>query len=406
MAQKVKRLTAQAVLKARKPGLYADGAGLYLRVGRGGAKSWAFRYMRGGIAREMGLGGLIGVSLSDARAKADEHRRSLNNGADPLAEKTARKKEDKLAAAGTRTFERCADAYIEAHSKGWKNAKHAAQWTSTLRTYVYPVLGELPVRTIDRALVIDVLDPIWTTKAETARRVRGRIEAILDFAIARGWRGEGDNPARRGPLIKGLSKQPKSKKHHAALPYAELGGFMVDLRAREGVAAAALELLVLTAARTGEIIGARWPEIDTANRVWTVPGDRMKSGREHRVPLSNAAMAVLKRVRDDGEEFVFPGARKGQGLSNMALLVLLGRMGRGDVTAHGFRSTFRDWAAERTNFPREVAEAALAHVLEDKTEAAYQRGDMLDKRRRLMDGWAEFCAKPAPAGRVVALRTG
>lgn len=405
MAQKVKRLTAQAVLKAKKPGLYGDGAGLYLRVGRGGAKSWAFRYMRGGVAREMGLGGLTSVSLSDARAKADEHRRLLSNGADPLAEKTAHRKQEKLAAAGTRTFERCANAYIEAHSKAWKNAKHAAQWSSTLRTYVYPLLGELPVHAIDRALVIDVLDPIWTTKPETARRVRGRIEAILDFAIARGWRGEGDNPARRGPLAKGLSKQPKNTRHHAALAYAEVRGFMVDLRARDGAAAAALEFLILTAARTGEIIGARWPEIDTANRVWTVPGERMKSGREHRVPLSGPALAVLRRVRGQGE-LIFPGAKAGRGLSDMAMLTLLGRMGRGDVTAHGFRSTFRDWAAERTNFPREVAEAALAHAIEDKVEAAYRRGDLFDKRRRLMDAWAEFCAKPAPADRVVTLRTG
>ena len=404
MAQKVKQLTGQTVLRVKNPGLYPDGAGLYLRVGRGGAKSWAFRYMRGGVAREMGLGGLTKVTLADARAKADAQRKLLSDGVDPLVEKAARQKEEQLVAAGMRTFEQCAKSYIEAQSTGWRNAKHAAQWTSTLRTYVYPVFGDLPVRQIDRTLVIDVLDPIWSTKPETARRVRGRIEAIIDFAMARGWRGGGDNPARRGPLVRGLSRQTNKVKHHAALPYTEIGSFMVDLRKEKGVAAAALEFLILTVGRTGEVIGARWREIDLATRVWSIPPERMKSKREHRVPLPEPALMVLERVPRHDEGFIFPGFKADRPLSNMALLVLLGRMGRGDLTVHGFRSTFRDWAAERTSFPREVAEAALAHVLDNKTEAAYQRGDMLEKRRRLMDTWAKFCTKRAPAGAVVNLR--
>jgi integrase len=404
MAQKVKRLTAQAVLRAKKPGLYPDGAGLYLRVGRGGAKSWAFRYMRGGVAREMGLGGLTKVTLGDARAKAHAQRRLLSDGVDPLIEKAARQKEERLVAAGTRTFEQCAKSFIEAQSTGWRNAKHAAQWTSTLRTYVYPVFGGLPVRQIDRTLVIDALDPIWSTKPETARRIRGRIEAIIDFAIARGWRGEGDNPARRGPLVRGLSKQTNKVKHHAALPYTEIGSFMVDLRKEKGIAVAALEFLILTAGRTGEVIGARWREIDWATRAWSIPAERMKSKREHRVPLSAPALRILERAPSHDEGFIFPGFKADRPLSNMALLVLLGRMGRSDLTVHGFRSTFRDWAAERTSFPREVAEAALAHVLDNKTEAAYQRGDMLEKRRRIMDAWAEFCADRALARTVVSLR--
>jgi integrase len=254
--------------------------------------------------------------------------------------------------------------------------------------------------------VMKVLEPLWTTKSETAGRVRGRIEAVLDWAKARGFR-DGENPARwRGHLSNLLPARSKVRavKHHAALPYTEIGAFMADLRGREGAAAAALEFLILTAARTAEVIGGRWPEIDFATRLWTVPGVRMKGGREHRVPLTRAAMAVLKRMEGQDKEFLFPGIKAGRGLSNMALLKVLERMGRGDLTAHGFRATFKTWATERTNFPRELVEAALAHVLDDKTEAAYQRGDMLEKRRRLMDAWAEFCAKRAPAGTVVSLR--
>jgi integrase len=259
---------------------------------------------------------------------------------------------------------------------------------------------------VDVAMVMRVLEPIWTIKSETAGRVRGRIEAVLDWAKARGFRA-GENPARwRGHLSNLLpsSSKVRAVKHHPALPYTEIGAFMADLREREGAAAGALEFLILTVARTGEVIAARWPEIDFAARMWTVPAARMKGGREHRVPLTSAAMSVLKRVQKEDKQFLFPGIKAGQGLSNMALLKVLERMGRGDLTAHGFRATFKTWATERTNFPRELVEAALAHVLDDKTEAAYQRGDMLQKRRRLMDAWADFCAKRAPAGTVVSLR--
>jgi integrase len=412
MTKKVERLSAVAVAKASEPRLYADGAGLYLRVGRGGAKSWAFRFMRGGVAREMGLGGITKVSLAEARKKAIDLRLQLSNGIDPLAhrqnEEAKRQATEKFAAARSMAFDKCADAYIRAHEGSWRNEKHRKQWSNTLATYVSPVFGSLPVQDIDVALVMKVLEPVWSLKPETANRVRGRIEAILDWAKVRGFRA-GENPARwRGHLDHLLPARSKVRqvKHHAALPCDDLGGFMKDLRGCESVAAAALEFLILTVARTGEVIGARWPEIDFKNRVWTLPVERMKGGREHRVPLSKPAIAVLERMRGQGTEFIFPGLNPGRPLSNMALLVLLGRMRRGDVTAHGFRSTFRDWAAERTNFPREVAEAALAHAIDDKVEAAYRRGDLFEKRRRLMDAWAEFCAKLVSAGSVVALRIG
>jgi integrase len=406
MAHQLNRLTARTVATATKSGLYADGGGLYLRIGRSGAKSWCLRYMLGGKAREMGLGGLSKIGLADARKKAAAQRLLLVDRVDPLDRREVENSAKKVEAARSMTFAQCAKAYIDSHTAGWRNAKHAQQWTNTLASYVYPEFGSAPVGDVDVAMVMKVLEPLWTTKSETAGRVRGRIEAVLDWAKARGFR-DGENPARwRGHLSNLLPARSKVRavKHHAALPYTEIGAFMADLRGREGAAAAALEFLILTAARTAEVIGGRWPEIDFATRLWTVPGVRMKGGREHRVPLTRAAMAVLKRMEGQDKEFLFPGIKAGRGLSNMALLKVLERMGRGDLTAHGFRATFKTWATERTNFPRELVEAALAHVLDDKTEAAYQRGDMLEKRRRLMDAWAEFCAKRAPAGTVVSLR--
>jgi len=397
---------ARTVATATRPGLYADGGGLYLRVGRGGAKSWCLRYMLDGKAREMGLGGLAKIGLADARKKATAQRLLLVNKVDPLERREAENSAKKIEAARSMTFDQCAKAYIDAHKVGWRNAKHAQQWTNTLAAYVYPAFGSVPVGDVDVAMVMKVLEPLWTTKPETAGRVRGRIEAVLDWSKVRGFRA-GENPARwRGHLDHLLPARSKVRqvKHHAALPYAELTAFMKELRTNEGTAAAALEFLILAAGRTGEVIGARWLEIDFKSRVWTVPSERMKRGREHRVPLSRPTLVVLERMRGQDVDFVFPSLKAGKPLSNMALLALLGRMGRGDVTAHGFRSTFRDWAAERTNFPREVAEAALAHAIDDKVEAAYRRGDLFEKRRHLMDAWAEFCAKPA-ASRVVAFRT-
>jgi integrase len=294
------------------------------------------------------------------------------------------------------TFKACAEAYMAAHQAGWRNPKHRGQWTATLTTYVYPHFGDLPVQVIDVGLVMKAVEPIWTEKPETASRVRGRIEAVLDWATARGYR-EGENPARwRGHLQNLLAPRSKVRRveHYAALPYSKIGGFMAELHRQEGVAARALEFAILTTARTGEVIGAHWDEIDIARRLWTVSADRMKAGREHRVPLSDRAVEIIaemKKHRLDGQEFVFTGARGGP-LSNMALLMTLRRMGYAALTTHGFRSTFRDWAAERSEFPAEVAEMALAHVVGDKVEAAYRRGDLFEKRRQIMEAWCRFCS--------------
>jgi integrase len=416
MAKKVERLSATKVAKETRPGLYADGAGLYLRVGRGGAKNWAFRFMLAGKAREMGLGGLTKISLADSRKRAGEVRRLLADGIDPInhkeGEQAKREAAGKLAAARSMTFDECAAAYMRAHEMSWRNPKHRKQWTSTLATYVSPVFGSLPVQDVNVPLVMKAIEPIWNNKPETASRVRGRVEMVLDWAKVRGFRA-GENPARwRGHLDHLLPAIPKVRKvkHHAALPYDELGAFMQELRARQGTDAAALEFTILTAARTNQTIGARWPEIDFDKRIWTAPAERMKGtldqAADHRVPLSRGAIAVLDRMKGHNAEFVFPGMKPGKPLSNMAMLNLLGRMGRGDITVHGFRSTFKDWAAERTNFPREVSEMALAHVIDDKVEAAYRRGDLFEKRRRLMDAWAECCGKPAgDRAAVVPLRS-
>jgi len=396
MGQEIQRLTALAVTRASKPGLYADGAGLYLRVSRNGSKSWAFRFTLRGKPREMGLGGLTKVTLADARKKAADARLLLSDGRDPLdlrqEEDAKRIKEEKLAAARGMTFEKCAEAYIAAHEPSWRNEKHKQQWRNTIATYVAPVFGKTPVQDIDLDLVMKVIEPIWNTKTETARRIRGRIEVILDWAKVRGYRS-GENPARwRGQMDQLLPARSKlnAVKHHAALPYSELPNFMDTLRAIPGDSAAALEFLILTAARTSEVIYAKWVEVDFKKKLWTVPGVRMKSRREHRVPLSSAAIEVLKRMENRKGQYVFPGRSPDAPLSNMALLMTLGRMNCADITAHGFRSTFRDWAAECTNFPSEAVEMALAHVIEGKTEAAYRRGDLLEKRRQMMDAWAEY----------------
>jgi integrase len=398
MARRVERLTAMAVAKRRTPGRYADGGGLYLQVGPTGGKSWLFRFTLRGRAREMGLGPVNAFSLADARARAARCRQLLADGIDPLAARDEAHAARVLEANSARTFDECAAAYIQSHRPGWKNPKHVEQWQNTLSTYCSPVFGALPVQSITTALVIKVLEPIWTTKNETASRLRGRIERVLDWAKARGYIA-GDNPARwRGHLDKLLPAPRKVQKvsHHAALPYPQMGGFVRELRSQEGVAARALEFAILSAARTGEVIGAQWDELDFTAKVWTVPAERMKAKREHRVPLSDAALRAIRSVPREGE-YVFCGPRPDRPLSNMAMLALLGRMKRDDLTVHGFRSSFRDWAAEVTNFPREVAEGALAHVLSDKTEAAYRRGDLFDKRRKLMQAWADWCDKVVPA---------
>ena len=336
--------------------MYADGGGLYLRVTHSGTKNWVFRFMLNGRPRWMGVGPLHTIGLAEARNRAAGFRLQRHDGVDPIERRRAERLEARLDAAKAMTFKECAAMYIASHRAGWRNPKHAAQWQATLATYAEPVIGGLSVQAVDTALVLKVLEPIWTTKPETAGRVRGRIESILDWAKVRGYRA-GENPARwRGHLDKLLPARSKVRRveHHAALPYAELPSFLVSLREQEGIAARALEFAILTAARTGEIIGAQWSEMDLLDKTWTLPAARMKAGREHRVPLSARALAILQEMqphRQAEDAFVFPGGKNGRPLSNMAFLMLLRRMGRGDLTAHGFRSTFRDWAAERTNFP-------------------------------------------------------
>jgi integrase len=376
-------------------GKHCDGGGLYLQVVEGATgltRSWLFRFKE----RWMGLGPYPDVTLAEARQKALEARKLLLVGLDPIEQKRLSRAAANVVAAKTITFDQASAQYISSHRHGWKNAKHASQWEATLAAYVSPIFGNLPVTEIDAGLVLRALEPIWTTKPETASRVRGRIDAILDWAKARGYR-TGENPARwKGHLDHLLPKRGKVKKveHHAALPYAEVPAFMVQLHGQNGAAARALEFAILTAARTGEVLGARWDEIDLATQVWTVAAERMKGEREHRVPLSEAAAAIIKTQAERREgNFVFPGAR-GAALSNMAFLMLLRRMGV-DVTAHGFRSSFRDWAGDQTHVQREVVEAALAHTVGDKAEQAYRRGDALQKRRALMQAWADYCVPAA-----------
>jgi integrase len=400
------RLTAAAVNRQSKPGKYADGGQLWLQVSKWGTKSWLFRYNRHGKDRWHGLGSVDTLSLAEARERARHCRRLLLDGIDPIDHRKAQRAQARLEAARAMTFQECAEAYIQAHRLSWKNPKHAAQWPSSLSTYVYPVLGDLPVPDIDTQLVLKALEPIWTLKPETASRVRGRIELVLDWATARQYR-EGENPARwRGHLDKLLPARSKLRrvKHHAALPYKDVSAFMLDVGAQEGVSARALEFAILTAARTGEVIGATWDEIDLVERLWVIPPDRMKAGKEHRIPLSDRAVELLESLPREGH-YVFPGGRARKPLSNMAMLKTLRRMDRGDLTVHGFRSTFRDWCAEQTAYPHEAAEMALAHSVGDKVEAAYRRGDMFEKRRRLMHDWAEFCASPI-AGNIVPIRSG
>ena len=394
MARASNRLSAVEVKNATERGMYHDWGGLYLQVSAGGAKSWIFRFMLNGRAREMGLGPVHAIPLAEARKRAAECRRLRLDGIDPIDVRGAERDQRKLEAAKAMTFDACAAAYIDVHKAGWRNAKHREQWPNTLNTYANPVFGSLPVQAVDVGLVMKALEPIWQTKPETASRLRGRIEAVLDWATVREYR-KGENPARwRGHLDKLLPARSKVRKveHHPALPYDELADFVTALRSQEGVASRALEFLILTAARTGEVIGARWDEVDPVEKMWVVPAARMKARREHRVPLSAGAVAVLKEMKEIREsDFVFPGGKKGKPLSNMAMLAVLKRMDRGELTAHGFRSSFRDWAAERTNFAREVAEMALAHMVGDKVEAAYRRGDLFQKRRQIMEAWARFC---------------
>jgi integrase len=395
------RLTALKITKLTKPGRYGDGGGLVLQVSKWGTKSWLFRFARDGRERLMGLGPLHTITLVEARELATEKRKLLLRGIDPIEERNTERTARKLESARAMTFDQCAAAYIADNKVAWRNPKHRQQWQNTLKTYVTPVMGALPVQAIDTALVTKVLQPIWSAKPETASRIRGRIETVLNWAKAHGYR-DGDNPARwKGHLDSLLPARSKVKavQHHPALPYAELPAFMSELRQREGVSARALEWTILTCVRTNEAIGARWAEI--TDDAWTVPADRMKGGRDHRVPLCDRARQILEMVpREVGSDFIFPGGRATAPLSNMAMLELLRGMQPG-LTVHGFRSTFRDWAAEKTNFQNHIVEMALAHVVGDKVEAAYRRGDLFEKRRRLMNDWARYCSQPRAIPRML-----
>ena len=456
MRRGANKLTAAAIRAANRPGLYSDGHCLCLQVAQSYAakyrdgsedkertfrkvtdanafrddlaakaivatvepfltKSWIFRYLSDGKDRKVGLGSIQIVTLAEARRQADKLRLERRDGLDPLAEKRARRAAQRTQAAKMMTFKDCADAYIKANESTWKNEKHVAQWHSTFNetkrgSLKFPALtraiNDLPVAAIDTAAVLKVLEPIWYTTPETASRVRGRIERVLAWATVAEYRS-GDNPARWTGNLKELlpatSKVAKVE-HHDAVPYAEMPAYMAALREKKGGSARALEFTILTAARTAETTGARWSEIDLIAKVWTIPAERMKADREHRVPLSDRAVAVLEELPREGE-FVFLGARKDKPLSNMAMLELVRGMRGMGATVHGFRSTFRDWAGNETSFPRELAEHALAHVIGDKAEQAYRREAAVQRRRKMMAAWAAYCSRPqASGGNVVPMR--
>lgn len=407
MPRKLSNALTPLAVKNAKPGRYADGGGLNLLVKETGARSWVYRFMLKGKARDIGLGSAAGagaISLADARDRASALRLKVKAGVDPLEERQ-REAADALAAAQAAqiagiSFKAVAETYIAANEGGWRNDKHRQQWRNTLASYVYPVMGELPVADIGTEHVLKILEPIWQDKPETASRIRGRIETVLDAAKARGYRQD-ENPARwRGHIAQILPARSRlTRGHHKALPYDAIPAFVHALHAREAMAALALEFVILTATRTSEALGAKWGEIDLAKAVWTIPAERMKAGKEHRVPLSPRAVEILEQAKLPKSDWLFTSDKGGK-LSTMAMSMLLRRM-KQDCTVHGFRSGFRDWAAECTAYAHEVCEMALAHVIGNKSEAAYRRGDMFEKRRRLMTDWATYCASGAAAGAKV-----
>lgn len=394
-ARTIQKLSALTIQKKKLPGRYADGGGLYLQVGPTGNKSWLYRFMLAGKPREMGLGALTTVSLTEAREEALECRKLVRAGIDPIEARRQGKLKGLIDASRAITFTECAEKFIESHKNGWRNEKHATQWTNTIDAYCKPIIGSLPIAQIGTGAVLQILegDNLWRTKTETASRLRGRIERILDWATVRGYR-DGPNPARwRGHLDQTLPTPSKVQKvtHHPALHYSKLNDFFKGLTdATAGVRA--LKFIILTSTRTNETLKAKWAEFDLNNKVWTIPAERMKTRREHKVPLSEPAIAILEAQKNYKlNDFVFPGAKANMPLSNMACLAVLKRIDRSDITVHGFRSTFRDWASEQTNFPREVVEMAMAHAIGDKVEAAYRRGDLLEKRRSLAAQWGDYC---------------
>lgn len=414
MPKKAAELGALQVSRLTKPGAHAVGgvAGLKLKINDAGARSWVLRVMVSGKRRDMGLGGFPDVTLAQARERARAARDKIHAGEDPIQARQAARSATAAASAKARTFEQCVDAYLKAKSGEWKNAKHRAQWSSTLDLYAMPTIGKMLVQDIDLSHVLTVLEAIWTTKTETASRLRGRIETVLDWATVRGYR-KGENPARwRGHLDQLLGRPRKLKAviHHPALPVDQAGPFLRDLRGVEGMSARALEFAVLTATRSGEVRGARWEEIDLAAKLWTIPPERMKAKKEHRVPLSKQALQLLEGLeRIEGSEMVFPGRKPLHPLSDMSLTACMRRMDYKDskgrvCVPHGCRSTFRDWVAEKTAFPGDLAEMALAHTLDSAVEAAYRRGDMLAKRLKMMQSWADYCDTIPKAGNVVPIK--
>ena len=399
-----KYLGVKDIAKLTVRGRYACGPNLYLQISEWGTKSWLFRFRIRGRARHMGLGPVDLVTLAEARDKAHELRRQVLNGVDPLEAKRTTERALVLAEAKQRTFKETALAYIAAHEAGWKGDKSRQQWTLSLEKHAFPKLGALMVNEIDTPTVIAVVEPIWKTVPETARRVRNRIELILDYASAKGLR-TGDNPARWSGLLENLLPKINGKTHFAALPYREVGTFMAALRAQQGMAARALEFAILTATRANETCGARWDEID--GNVWIIPAVRMKGGREHRVPLSKQANKLLAALPRNGEH-LFSGPSGEEALQPRRLAFFLNSvMKRTDTTVHGFRATFKTWASEMTAYPNFVVEMALAHAIPSAVEAAYQRGDLIEKRRRLMEDWAKYCGTPvarATSCEVVAIR--
>ena len=404
MAKGVFRLTA-IDLKRKTPGHYGDGLGLWLQISRGKHgvnRSWVFRYTAAnGKTREMGLGGTHTISLARARELARECRELRLRGVDPIEHRKAQRTAQAAAAKRTITFDEAARAFLAAKRGEWRSHKHAQIWPATIAKYVSPVIGKLPVDAIDTPLVMKVLQPLWDRIPESASRLRGRIESVLDWASVSGFR-HGENPARwRGHLehLLATPRKLKPKQHMSAMPYTDVPAFMARLRAEQSTSARALEFLTLTAARAGEVRGAVWSEIDVDRGVWEIPDERMKAGKAHRVPLPSRCLDILRAMPRQGK-FIFPG-RAGGMMADSNLAYLLRKLGYGHFTIHGFRSSFRTWAAEQTSFPHEIAELALAHTVGDAVVRAYKRTDLFDRRRKLMDAWAAFCSKPAPAGATI-----
>jgi integrase len=398
------KLSAKKIEHLKKVGYHPDGDNLYFQVTSSNAKSWIFRFSFDGKRREMGIGSYPEITLEKARESAIELRRLVKAGTDPIELRKADQAAKRAERNNAVTFAYCAKQYIESHRHGWKNVKHAQQWENTLEQYAYPIIGETIIKDVDTALIMRVLQPIWLAKNETAGRLRGRLENILDWAAVQGFRAV-ENPARwKGHLDNLLASPGKVQKnnHFKALPYSEINPLMLALRANGSVSAKALEFLILTAAHTGEIIGAKWDEIDFDNQLWIVPADRMKAKREHRVPLSSRAIEIVREMQAlKTNDAIFPGRSKGGFLSNAAMDKLLQQTLGIDATVHGMRSTFRDWASERTAYPHEVCEMALAHTIRNQAEAAYRRGDLIEKRRNLMEDWLRFCVTASDAAGAV-----